>query len=186
MEDSAIVELYWQRSDQAIAETERKYGAYCRRVAYTICENLQDAEECVSDAWLAAWNAMPDKRPQRLSTFLGCLTRHLAINRLRAGQAEKRGGGETALALDELGECISSGRDNPAREAEAKELGEAVRSFVSGLEEMERHVFLGRYWYLLPVAEIAARCGYSESKTKSLLHRLRKRLRAYLDKEGLL
>lgn len=184
MEDSAIVELYWQRSESAVAESERKYGAYCRHIARSICPSESDAEECVNDTWLGAWNSMPDKRPERLSTFLGCLTRHLSINRLRAEQSQKRGGRETVLVLDELSECLPAESD-PAREAEARELGEAVRRFTDSLSESERLVFLGRYWYLLPVSRIAARMGWTESKTKSLLHRLRGRLRRQLREEGL-
>ena len=185
MEDSAIVDLYWRRSEQALAETERKYGGYCRSIAQRICRSERDAEECVSDAWLAAWNAMPDKRPARLGVFLGCLTRHAAISCLRAEQSQKRGGAEIDLVLDELAEVLPAEGD-PAREAEARELGEAIKRYVNSLSETERHVFLGRYYYSLPVTTIAARCGFTESKTKSLLHRLRGRLRNCLEKEGLL
>lgn len=185
LEDAAIVELYWQRSERAIAETQLKYGAYCRSIAEGICLSERDADECVNDTWLAAWNSMPDKRPSRLNTYLGCLTRHLAISRRRAERSEKRGGGETALALEELSECLPS-RSDPVRELEARELGETVRRFVGELSEDERHVFLGRYWYLLPIGQIAGRLGWSESKTKSLLHRLRKRLKRRLEEEGFL
>ncbi len=183
LDDRDIVDLYWQRSEQAIPETERKYGAYCHKIANSICENRLDAEECVNDTWLGAWNAMPDKRPARLSSFLGCLTRHLAINRCRAAETQKRGGGALTLALEELGECIP-GRENPAQEAELRELGQTIKDYVNSLNELERHVFLGRYWYLLPVEEIAARCGIRESRTKSMLYRLRERLRRILEKEG--
>lgn len=183
MDDTEIVNLYWHRSERAIPVTEQKYGAYCHRIACSICGDARDAEECVNDTWLGAWNAMPDKRPARLSTFLGCLTRHLAINRCRAAETQKRGGGELALALDELGECIP-GQENPAQEAEARELGQAIKNYVNSLNELERHVFLGRYWYLLPVEEIASRCGIRESRAKSMLHRLRGRLRRNLEKEG--
>ena len=185
MEDTAIVDLYWRRSEQALAETERKYGTYCHSIAQRICGSERDAEECVSDTWLAAWNAMPDKRPARLGVFLGCLTRHAAISRLRSEHCQKRGGGEAELALDELAGILPAESD-PAREAEVRELGKAIREFVNSLGEIERHVFLGRYFYGLPVSTIAARCGFTESKTKSLLHRLRGRLRKYLEKEGLL
>ncbi len=185
MEDSAIVDLYWQRSERAVAESERKYGAYCYSIAQRICRSERDAEECVSDTWLAAWNAMPDKRPARLGMFLGCLTRHAAISRLRAEHSLKRGGAETELALDELAEILPAEND-PAHEAEAHVLGEAIKSYVNSLSEMERHVFLGRYFYGLTVTTIAARCGFTESRTKSLLHRLRGRLRKRLEKEGLL
>ena len=185
MEDSAIVDLYWRRSEQAISESERKYGTYCSSIAQRICRSERDAEECVSDTWLAAWNSMPDKRPERLGTYLGCLTRHAAISRLRAEQSLKRGGAEIELVLDELAEVLPSESD-PAEEAEARELGDAVRRFTDQLGETERHVFLGRYYYGLPVNEISARLGYTESRTKSMLHRLRGRLRKALEKEELL
>ena len=185
MEDAAIVNLYWQRSDRAVAETEQKYGGYCRSIARRLCRSDCDAEECVNDTWLAAWNSMPDKRPAYLGGFLGCLTRHLAIDRLRAAHSEKRGGGETALALDELAEVLP-GEGDPAQALEAKELAGAVQRFVNALGEKERLVFLGRYWYLLPIGEIAGRFGWSESKVKSMLHRLRGRLRKELEKEELL
>ena len=184
MEDSALVDLYWQRSERAIDETEQKYGRYCRSIAFSICGSRQDAEECVNDTWLAAWNAMPDKRPARLSGFLGCLTRHFAINRYRAETSQKRGGAETALALEELSECIPS-RQDPQRQVELRELEQAVGRFVSGLGEAERQVFIARYWYLHPVSEIARKLHYSESKTKSILFRQRNKLRKQLMEEGL-
>ena len=106
MEDAAIVDLYWQRSDQAISETDRKYGRYCHTIAYNICASNEDAEECVNDTWFSAWNLMPDKRPSILSTFLGYITRNFALDRYRAKKSKKRGQGETPLALDELEECI--------------------------------------------------------------------------------
>ncbi len=185
MEDSAIVDLYWRRSEQAISESERKYGTYCSSIAQRICRSERDAEECVSDTWLAAWNSMPDKRPERLGTYLGCLTRHAAISRLRAEQSLKRGGAEADLVLDELAEILPSESD-PAKEAEMNELGEAIRNYVNQLGDAERHVFLGRYYYCLPVSEISERLGFTESRTKSMLHRLRGRLKKALEKEGLL
>ncbi len=183
MEDAAIVELYWQRSDRAIAETERKYGAYCHKIAYNICENLLDAEECVSDTWLAAWNAMPDQRPRFLDRFLACLTRNAAIGRYREQHRQKRGGGETALALDELSECLADGRDLD-EELERRELERLIGAFVAELKETEQLVFTARYFYLTPVAEIARKLAMSESRVKSLLFRLRGRLRQRLEKEG--
>ena len=183
MEDAAIVDLYWQRSDRAIAESERKYGAYCRRIAYNIVENLQDAEECVSDTWLAAWNAMPDKRPTLLGRFLACLARNAAIGHWREQHRQKRGGGETALAIEELSECLADGKDLDA-ELERRELETLIGDFVAGLKETEQTVFTARYFYLMPVAEIAKKLGMGESRVKSLLFRLRGRLRQRLEKEG--
>ena len=106
MDDSRIVELYWRRSGDAIAETSRKYGGYCYAIAYNLLSSVRDAEECVNDTWLGAWNAIPDNRPQYLAPFLGKIARRLAFNRFRADRAEKRGGGELPLVLEELGGCV--------------------------------------------------------------------------------
>ena len=184
MEDSAIVELYWQRADEAIPETERKYGHYCRRIAYNITASHEDAEECVNDTWLGAWNAMPDKRPSVLSTFLGYITRNFALNRLEARRSAKRGGGEAVLALDELEDCIPADA-SPQRCLEQKELEAAVDAFVSGLSETERRIFIARYWFLLSVKEIADRLGCTQSKVKTSLFRTRNKLRLYLQEEEL-
>ncbi len=185
MEDREIVDLYWQRSDLAISETDRKYGRYCRTIARNICGDEADAEECVNDTWFSAWNRMPAERPHVLSAYLGCITRSLAINKLRAGQRQKRGGGEAPLALDELAECLAGGGDEPQRALEEKELEEAVGRFVAALPAAEKTVFVLRYWYLAPVAVIAKRMGFTQAKVKSSLFRTRKRLRDYLQKEGL-
>ena len=109
MEDSQIVSLYWQRKERAIKETEAKYGRYCYRIAHNILEHRQDAEECVSDTYLAAWNAIPPHRPSILQTFLGKITRRISLNRWRWEQTQKRGAGQVPLALEELAECISGG-----------------------------------------------------------------------------
>ena len=185
MEDSAIIDLYWQRSERAIGETAEKYGRYCRAIAMRFCGSGEDAEECVNDTWLQAWNSMPDERPRRLSAFLGAITRRLAISRWRAETRQKRGGGELPLALEELSECIPTDSD-PEQCVEQKELSEAIRHFVSALKEDERQVFVARYWYLASMEEIARGTGFSVSKVKTLLFRLRGRLRIYLTEEGLL
>lgn len=184
MEDERIVELYWQRSDQAISETNQKYGRYCHTIAYNICGIDEDAEECVNDTWFRAWNLMPDQRPALLSAFLGRITRSLSIDRMRTKNRKKRGGGEAVLALDELEECVSGGV-NPERALEEKELEEAIGRFVSALPEEQRMMFVLRYWYLAPVDEIAERLSVSRAKVKSSLFRSRGRLRAYLQEEGL-
>lgn len=184
MTDSEIVNLYWQRSERAIAETDCKYGRYCHHIAYAVCFDRQDAEECVNDTWLRAWNAMPDKRPSVLSAFLGRITRNLAINLYERRTRQKRGGGETPLALEELEECIPSDAD-PAREVELQELRRAIARFTEGLNDTEQKVFVARYWYVASVKEISARLGWTQSRTKSLLFRLRKRLRAFLEEEAI-
>lgn len=184
MEDTAIVDLYWQRSDQAISETDRKYGRYCHRIAYNICASNEDADECVNDTWFGAWNSMPSQRPAILSSFLGAITRNLALDRYRAKHSLKRGGGEVPLALDELGDCVC-GLSDPEREVEIKELEQAIDRFVDGLPESEQMIFISRYWFLAPVTEIAAKLGCTQGKVKTTLFRLRKKLRLYLQEEDL-
>ncbi len=184
MEDAAIVDLYWQRSDLAISETDKKYGRYCHTIAYQICNDNEDAEECVNDTWFRAWNAMPTDRPSVLATFLGRITRNLAISLIRSKNRVKRGSGELPLALDELNDCIPSDLD-VARSYEIKEFQQAVGSFVASLPETDQKIFVARYWYMTPVKEIAKRLSYSESKTKSILFRLRNQLRDTLKEEGL-
>lgn len=184
MEDSDIVALYWARREQAVTETAAKYGSYCHSIAQNILANPEDAEESVNDAYLAAWNAIPPHRPAVLRTFLGKLTRRQALKKWRDGVREKRGGGETALALEELEECVPSG--SGAEDAVmAAELALALRRFVAGLPDTERRVFLCRYWYLDPVRTVSRTFGFSESKVKSMLHRTRTKLRTYLQKEGM-
>ena len=185
MEDRDIVELYWQRSERAIAETAEKYGRYCYAIAYSALDSAEDARECVNDTWLAAWNAMPDARPKALGAFLGRITRRTAIDRWRARAAARRGGGELPLALEELAECVPAAEDVEAR-LEAAELSRAVDAFVRTLPAAERAVFLSRYWYMDPVKDIAARLGSTQSRVKSMLARTRARLRTYLEREGLL
>ena len=184
MEDREIVDLYWQRSDLAIRETERKYGRYCQTIAYNITANREDAEECVSDTWLAAWNAMPDKRPAKLSAFLGRVVRNLALDRWRGETRQKRGGGELPLALEELAECIPGG-GSVEQTVELRELSAAVAEFVRALPEPEKQIFAARYYALVPLREIAARSGFTQAKVKSMLHRTRQRLCAALEEEGL-
>lgn len=183
MEDQKIIDLYWQRSEQAILETDTKYGGYCYSIAYHILENREDSEESVSDTYLAAWRSMPPKRPGILSAFLGKIVRHLAIDRWRRKTAGKRGGGETILALEELEDCVSGGES--AEDAlHRKELVVFLNRFLDSLPETERSVFLCRYWYVDPVQTIADTFGFSAAKVNSMLYRTREKLRKQLQKEG--
>ena len=184
MEDSRIVELYWTRSECAISETASKYGRFCHAIAYRILTNTEDASECVNDTYLGAWNSMPPHHPSVLSTFLGKITRRISINRWKEQSRSKRGGGEVALALDELAD-ISSSADTESI-IESKELLSAINRFLSTLPDTERDVFVFRYWFLAPVPEISQKFDFSESKVKSMLLRTRKKLRNYLQKEDLL
>ena len=185
MEDEKIIELYWQRSEDAICETAAKYGNYCFSIARNILSDEEDARESVNDTYMAAWNAIPPHRPAVLATFLGKITRRIAINRWQEKNAAKRGGGEAALALEELSSCIPSGHRVEAH-IESEELAQAVNAFVMGLPLTERRVFICRYWYLDPIRDIGNRYGFSESKVKSMLYRLRHRLLMHLKKEGFL
>lgn len=185
MEDKEIVDLYWQRDERAIAESAAKYGAYCRSVAGRILRNDEDTEECVSDTWLHAWNAMPTDRPERLSLYLGRLSRWLSLNRLRDRERLRRGGGELTLALEELDELIPAASDTE-KAVEQRELSRCIGNYVNQMREPERGVFLCRYWYLAPVKEIASRFGFSEAKVKSMLLRSRRKLKTELEKEGYL
>ena len=182
MEDGQIIDLYWQRSEEAIARSEEKYGAYCRAIALQILRIAEDAEECLGDTWLAAWNAMPPRRPAVLRTFLGRLTRNLSLNRALQKHAQKRGGGEVSLALDELREC--AGGDTAEEAFEAAELGRLIDRFLRGLSASECNLFLRRYWYLDSIDMLAARYGLRPGAVKTRLHRTREKLRTFLRKEG--
>ena len=184
MEDRKIVDLYWQRDENAIPETAAKFGGYCRTIAYNILSDAEDAEECLNDTWLRAWNTMPTNRPSRLAPYLGKLSRWISLTRLREKTSLKRGGGETELVLDELAEAVDSGAD-VEKAVELKELNAALRRFLKNLGETERQVFLARYWFIASIAEIAEKFGFSESKVNSMLHRTRKKLLGYLKEEGL-
>lgn len=184
MEDGRIVDLYWQRSERAVAETDRKYGPYCRTVAYNILENSEDSDECVNDTYLRAWNSMPDARPASLSAYLARITRNLAISALRRKNTLRRGGGRTALALEELAEAVSSGESLETR-IELRELSERLEAFLGTVGTQERRIFMARYFYMAQVKDIAAKYGFSESKVKSMLSRTRKKLKRYLEEEEL-
>lgn len=184
MDDKQIVDLYWHRNKTAIDETATKYGPYCHSIAYNILDNDADAEESVNDTYLDAWNSMPPHRPSILSTFLGKITRRISIDRWRRRSAEKRGGGQITVVLDELEECIADEK-SVEQEVEAKLLADIINSFVKALPDTEQWVFLCRYWYMDSVESIAKEFGFSQSKVKSMLYRTREKLRARLIKEGL-
>ena len=183
MEDHEIIELYFQRDERAIMQTDEKYGKYCFAVANNILMSLQDAEECVNDTWLRAWNAMPPQRPSVLRQFLAKITRNLSLNRYRAMQAEKRGGGRVEIALEELSECVGKGSD-PADEAELVALRESILKFLEKLADREQGIFLRRYFYMEEICEIAGRYKMKEANVRLILSRTRKKLHAYLGKEG--
>jgi len=185
MEDQQIVALYWRRDQLAIAHTQSKYGNYLTKVAYNILYDLEDCAESVNDTYMAAWNAMPPHRPQSLCAFLSKLTRRISIDLLRKKQSAKRGGGEYALSLEELSQCLPGGSD-PEEEVNGRELLGSIESFLRSIPAKNRNAFIGRYFYMDPVKEVARYCGLTENHTKVLLHRTRTALREYLQKEGYL
>ena len=185
MEDENILQLYFRRQEQALAETQAKYGRLCRRVAEGILADARDAEECVNDTWMHAWNAIPPERPARMAAWLAKVTRNLALSRLRSRNTLKRGGGEMHALLDELAECIPGGED-PQRTIEGRELSEHIDRFLSLLGREERNLFTARYFYAAPAKELAARTGTTEAAVSSRLLRIRRKLKNYLEEEGLL
>ncbi len=183
MEDKEIVSLYWERNETALSETALKYGNYCKSIAKNILGNEEDAMECVNDTYFKAWNSIPPHRPKILSTYLGKITRNLSFDRFRRNAAQKRGGGELALVLDELAECVS-GKDSTEQAFEAKELAQTINAFLDSLSKEKCDLFLCRYWYALPIAEIAGRFGMTQGHVSVTLNRLRKQLRTYLTERG--
>ena len=183
MDDSGIVELFWARSESAIAETHSKYGKYCYAIAYNILASKEDAEESVNDTYMNAWNSIPPRRPSVLSTYLGKITRRISIDKWRRRKAAKRGGGELQLALDELSDAVPSGYD-VEQALEAAELARIIDAFIAALPDMERRVFVCRYWYLDPISSICNQFGFSQSKVKSMLQRTRGKMLVHLKKEG--
>lgn len=185
MEDKQIITLYFQRREEAIAATASKFGNYCYSIAYNILRSRQDSEEVTSDTYMEAWNAMPPHRPNSLAAFLGKITRRNALDRWDYLHAAKRGGGEVPLVLEELKECAST-RGNPELELQMQELGSIISGFLRQLPERERSIFIMRYWYLDSVKEISHRYGDSQSRIKSQLFRTRKKLRLFLEQEGVI
>ena len=185
MKDEEIIALYFGRDARAAAETKASCGAYCFTVANNILHSAEDAEECVNDALLAAWDSIPPARPENLRLYLAKLTRNIAVNRYNTLHAEKRGGGETALVLDELSECIPS-ENSVIGEIDAKQLSRAVNAFLHTLSRRDAGVFIRRCFYSEPIAQIAKRFHISENNASVILSRTRQKLRSYLEKEGLL
>ena len=183
MTDDEILDLYRERSESAIHETERQYGRYCKKIAMNILRNEEDSDECVNDTYLNVWNSIPPERPSVFPAFLGRIARNLALDRYKARKAQKRAGDETALLLSELEDCIPSGR-SVEDEVEAGIIAEAVDRFLSGIGKDDRMFFVRRYWYADSIADIARRFAVGESKVKTNLFRTRNKLRDYLSKEG--
>ena len=183
MNDDAIVALYWQRDESAITVTQEKYNAYLMKIARNILNDTEDSEESVNDTYLAAWNSMPPQKPVVLSTYLGKITRRISISLFRKRNADKRRDGEFALSFSEM-EDVMEGNMEPQKEMEAQILGELLNKFLRSLKPDERRTFIGRYYYMDSLKEVAAYCGMSEGKAKTMLFRTRVKLKEYLREEG--
>ena len=181
MEDSKIIDLYFERSQSAISETQKKYGRYCHTVAYNVLYSDEDAEECVNDTYLKAWQSIPPHRPTLLSSFLGRITRNLALDRYDQRTAQKRGG-TTELVLEEISECIP---DTSGEDGSDEALKNAINKFLASLPKRTRIIFMQRYWYFRSVKEIARSLSIGESRVKVTLLRTRQKFKEHLQKEGI-
>ena len=183
MEDNAIIELFFDRSEQAIRELDGKYGKVCHSLSYNILHSSQDAEECVNDAYLGAWNAIPPARPNPLLAFLCRIVRNLSLMRYRGDRAAKRGGGSYTVALEELEDCLASPHTVEG-ELEEQELVRLIEDFLETLSPENRVLLMRRYWFSDSYGEIATRTGLSEKNASVRLIRIRKQLRRYLEERG--
>ena len=183
MEDQEIVRLYWDRNEQAIAVSSEKYGAYCTSIARNILPDRSDAEECVNDTWFRAWNSMPPHRPAVLAAFFGKITRNLSFDCYKKLHREKRGGYNVDLVLDELAEVVS-GKDDPEKAVQQKELMQEINRFLQTLPKEKRYMFILRYWYADSIPSIAGRFHVNRDNVSVILNRVRKQLRVYLTERG--
>ena len=184
-EDQRLVAMFENRNEQAIAETEHTYGGFCYSIAYRILQNEQDAEECVNDTMLRIWNAIPPAKPDSLRAFVITLTRRLALDQYDLHRAAKRGSGQAEVPLEPLSGSLTAGED-PASAAEQTLLREALGRFLSGLPKDTRLMFVERYWYMMPVREIAEVHGIGQSRVKMSLARTRRKLETFLREEELI
>jgi len=189
VQDIDIVNLYWERSELAIEETQKKYERYLTKIAYNILSDKEDSKESVNDTYLAAWNSIPPHRPEILSTYLGKLTRRISIDIFRKRSCSKRKASEYELSLAELcgdgmSELRADSRFEPEESLDVKLLAGVINTFLRELPEDARNLFIGRYYFLDPLKNVARYCGMTESKAKSMLFRTRNKLREYLREEG--
>ncbi len=183
MDDKTIIALYESRDETAVKETQKKYGGLCQYIAEQILSSREDAEECVNDAYVKAWNTIPPQKPESIGSYISMLTRQLSINRYKQNHRHKRGGGQIPLILEELQECIADKGDMPS--ADDMTLRDALNSFLGALPQRDRMVFMRRYWYTDEVEKIASDYGMTQGHVNVLLYRTRKKLQEYLEKEDI-
>jgi RNA polymerase sigma-70 factor (ECF subfamily) len=182
MNEKEIIDLFWERSEIAISETSKKYGSYCYSIAYNILSNDSDAQECINDAYLAAWNSIPPTRPNIFKTFLGRLTRNISLDRYDYNTAKKRKS-DFDILLSELEDCIFSAADTE-KEYYNGQVSKMISNFLRTIDKEQRTIFIRRYWYSDSIKDISALFGLSDSKVKSMLFRTRSKLKLYLEEEG--
>ena len=183
--DKEIISMFFERDEKALAAVSRKYGSYCGTVVQNILKNPQDTEECLNDTWLKAWESIPPERPRNLGGFLAAIAKSIGLNRYKQSHTQKRGGGEVPLVMEELSECAAD-TSNIEKVFEQKQLTDAINDFLRTLPPKKRDIFVLRYWYCLPVAEIARKVGLGRSNVSVTLSRMRRSLAAYLKKKELL
>ncbi len=183
MTDERIVELYWNRDENAVKETQSKYGRYLTKIAYNILTDMEDSLESVNDTYMYAWKSIPPHRPSVLSTYLAKITRRVAIDILRKKNRDKRIPSEYTFSLSELDDCISD-KGSTEQQIEAEELARIINAYLKTISPEARNLFVGRYYFLDPLKDVAKYCGMSEGKAKTMLYRTRCGLKAYLEQEG--
>lgn len=183
MKDEEIVELFWNRSESSIQGLAKKYEKYCYTIAYGILHNHEDAQECINDAYYQVWDSIPPHKPEKLSTYIGKITRNIALNKWEHYNAKKRGMGEVPLVLEELQECVPN-KNDVEYVVDKLILEDLFNDFLGKLSKEKRIIFMRRYWYMSSIREIAKDFDMSESKVKMMLLRMRKELRVFLEKEG--
>lgn len=186
MTDTEIIQLYWQRDESAVSETDIAYGTYCRTIAGNILQCDEDTEESVNDTYFAVWNSLPPDWPDCLKAYIGCLCRRISISAYRRGTAKKRGGCQSEIAIEELSAYLPDKDGSPETTVELKELAAALSTFLRSLPDRERNVFMARYWYVMPINDISARLSLNINTVKTILRRTRQKLARYLEKEGLI
>ena len=184
MRDDEIVQLLWDRQEEGIAQMQEKYKRYCSAIVRRIVASPEDVEECVNDTWLRIWNSIPPHCPENLAGYLAKITRNLALNSYKKEHRKKRGGDVVTVALDELSDCLSDGKDM-LEEIEKQELSDMIAKYLRGKSREQQAIFIKRYFYLMEIKELAGDLRMKENTIKSILFRMRKELRAYLEGEGI-
>ena len=184
MQDERIIELYFNRDEAALTETKKKYENYLMKIAYNVLSDTEDSKESVNSTYFAAWNTIPPKRPNILSTYLGKITRRISIDIFRKKTSLKRVSSEYAISLSELSECVQSYSDAPEELYDEKVLADAISRFLRTLPKNARNAFIGRYYFMDSLHDVAKYCGMSETKAKSMLFRTRQKLKKFLKEEG--